>query len=104
MPEPWPLVLLVLVSYLMFIMDCGQLLALNGTDPFMWGGEEEEEEEAAKGTSEGPGEAMRCVEWLCGFTASHSVLADLLKERSIEGYTPFMAATAYKVWTFLQTV
>ncbi len=63
-------------------------------DPFMWG---EEEGEGEGESVVGAGDAVRCVEWLCGFNTVHSILSGLLKERNSEGYTPFMAATAYKV-------
>ncbi len=71
------------------------VMAALATDPFVWGEEEEEEEEGE--TNTGASDALRCLEWLCGFTVSHDLLVGLLKERNIEGYTPFMAATAYKV-------
>ena len=50
--------------------------------------------------AEGPvsaSDTVKCVEWLSGFAAARKTLVALMKERNVEGYTPFMAATAYKV-------
>ena len=65
-------------------------------DPCVWVGDDVEEHVEVTSST---GDAMRCVEWLCSFTASHVVLVGLMKEKNIEGYTPFMAATSYKVET-----
>ena len=45
------------------------------------------------------GDAVSCLEFLSSLPLLHDALGTLMRERNMNGYTPFMAATGCKVFS-----